>query len=215
MQYLLTENKQIVLGPVFWRHRFIQSELDDLEVEYAVPPIEPNSYLKISDAIEIFPIESITQPAYDPMYEQLVGPSWAFTDVAIGTYTVTSRDLSVVKSDLKGLTASERYKKEVAGVKVTIQEQEVIVDTSRDGRNIFVQKYSMMTDADVVQWKFPSTWLTLTKADLGLVVTEGAAHVESQFIWEQEIVNQIEAAMTVDELKAIVITEPVVAPGVV
>jgi hypothetical protein len=97
---------------------------------------------------------------------------------------------------------------------VTIQGQEVVVDTSRDGRNIFVQKYQMMTDTDVVQWKFPTTWLTLSKADLGLAVTAGAAYVEAQFVWEQSIVNQIEAAVTVDELKAIVIVEPVAPLGV-
>ena len=215
MQYLLVENKETIhLGPLFWRHRFIQSELDDLEVEYAVSPVEPNAYLKITDSLEIFPIESITQPSYDSTYEQLVGPLWAFTDVAIGTYTVTSRELNVVKSVLKGLTAAERYKKEVAGVSVTIQGQEVVVDTSRDGRNIFVQKYQMMADIDVVQWKFPTTWLTLSKAELGLAVAAGAAYVEAQFVWEQRIVNQIEAAVTVDELKAVVIVEPVAPLGI-
>jgi hypothetical protein len=214
MQYLLVENKKTIhLGPVFWRHRFIQSELDDLEVTYTVPPIEPNSYLQINDIMEIFPIESISQPSYDPMYEQLVGPIWTFTDVATGTYSATSKDLSVVKSELKGLAAAERYKKEVAGVNVTVQGQEVLVDTSRDGRNIFVQKYSMMADTDTVQWKFPSTWITLSKADLGLVVTEAAAYIETQFVWEQNIVNQIDNATTVNDLKAIVITAA--APGVV
>jgi hypothetical protein len=215
MQYLLVENKEIIhLGPLFWRHRFIQSELDDLEIEYAVSPVEPNAYLKITDSLEIFPIESITQPSYDSTYEQLVGPLWTFTDVAIGAYTVTSRELNVVKSVLKGFAAAERYKKEVAGVSVTIQGQEVVVDTSRDGRNIFVQKYQLMADTDIVQWKFPTIWLTLSKTDLGLAVTAGATYVEAQFVWEQRIANQIEAAVTVDELKAVVIVEPVAPLGV-
>lgn len=209
MQYLLTENKQTVLGPIFWRHRFIQSELDDLEINFTVPPIEPNSYLKITNSLEIFPIESISQPLYDPTYEQLSGPTWTFTNnVANGSYTVVQKDLSIVKSELKNLAASERYKKEIAGVDTIVQGQNVHVDTSRDGRNIFIQKYFMMADTDTVQWKFPSTWLTLTKADLGLVVAAGATHIESQFVWEQGIVNQIETATTVNELEAIVIVDP-------
>ena len=216
MQYLLVENKQIVhLGPVFWRHRFIQSELDDHEIDFQVPPVEPNAYVKVSDTLEIFPIESIAQPTYDQTYEQLVGPIWSFeNNIAVGSYEVIAKDINTIKSNLKALAAAERYKKEVAGTKATIQGVEVFIDTSRDGRNIFVQKYAMMGDTDVVQWKFPTCWLSMTKTDLGQVVAAGAAYVESQFVWESGIVARIEAATTVDELKAIVIIEPSV-PGVV
>lgn len=215
MQYLLVENKQIVhLGPIFWKHRFIQSELEDLDIVYQVPPVEPNSYLKITDSVEIFPVEPIIQPAYDPTYEQLVGPFWTFTDVATGTYTITARDLSTIKSVLKEQAAAERYKKEVSGVKVVVQDQEVLVDTSREGRSVFVQKYSMMADTDTVQWKFPSTWLTLTKTELGTGISGGAAHIEAQFVWEQNIVSQIDAALSAEGLKAINIIEPTSTPGV-
>lgn len=219
MQYLLVENKEIIhLGPVFWRHRFIQSELEDHEVDFLVPPVEPNAYVKVSDTLEIFPVESIAQPQYDPTYEQLVGPNWSFeNNVAVGSYSVTAKDIATIKSDLKAIVAAERYKKEVAGTKAIIQGAEVFIDTSRDGRNIFVQKYAMMSDTDVVQWKFPTCWLSLTKTELGEVVAAGAAYVESQFVWESSIVAQIEAATSVDELKAIVIVESTenVVPGVV
>ena len=47
--YLLVENRQIVhLGPIPWRHRFIQSELDDLEVDFVVPQSE-QGYIKINE----------------------------------------------------------------------------------------------------------------------------------------------------------------------
>lgn len=219
MQYLIVENKEIIhLGPIFWRHRFIQSELDDLEVDFVVPPVEPNGYLKITDQIEIFPITNLETPNYDPTYEQLTGPFWTFTSTsATGAYTVDVKSLDTIKSDLKATAAAERYKKEVAGTKATIQGKEVFVDTSRDGFNIFVRKYAMMSDTEVVQWKFPDCWLSLTKLDLGEVVAAGAAHVESQFVWEQSIASQIDASTTVDELKAIVIVEPTenVVPGAV
>lgn len=217
MQYLLVENKQtVLLGPIFWRHRFIQSELDDLDIDYTVPPVEPNSYVKISDELEIYPIADLAIPHHDAIFEQLAGPFWNFDNqVATGHYTVLPRDLEAIKNDLRSLAAAERYRKEVAGVQVTVQNTAVTVDTSRDGRNIFVQKYTLMTDADSVQWKFPETWLTLTRSELGAVVAAGAAHVQSQFDWEGAIVDQIAAASTVDELKTIVIVEPVVTPGVV
>ena len=217
MQYLLVENKQtVLLGPIFWRHRFIQTELDDLDIDYTVPPVEPNAYLKITDNIEIYPITELLTPQYDPTFEQLAGPFWNFDNqVATGHYTVVSKELDAVKNELRSLTAAERYRKEVAGVQVTVQDTTVTVDTSRDGRNIFVQKYTLMTDADTVQWKFPETWLTLTRSELGVVVAAGAAHVQSQFDWESAIVTQINSATTVDELQSIVIVEPVNIPGVV
>ena len=216
MQYLLVENKQtILLGPIFWRHRFIQSELDDLDIDYTVPPVEPNAYLKITDNLEVYPIADLLTPQYDSTFEQLAGPFWNFdNNVATGHYTVLPRDLEAIKNDLRSLAAAERYRKEVAGVQVTVQNTAVTVDTSRDGRNIFIQKYTLMTDADSVQWKFPETWLTLTRSELGAVVAAGAAHVQSQFDWESTIVAQIAAANNVDDLRSIVIVEPVVTPGV-
>lgn len=217
MQYLLVENKQtVLLGPIFWRHRFIQSELDDLDITYTVPPVEPNSYLKFTDELEIYPIADLAIPQHDAIFEQLAGPFWNFDNqVATGHYTVLPRDLEAIKNDLRALAAAERYRKEVAGVQVTVQNTTVTVDTSRDGRNIFVQKYTLMADTDTVQWKFPETWLTLTRSELGVVVAAGAAHVQNQFDWESTIVAQITTAATVDDLRSIVVVEPVNIPGVV
>ena len=216
MQYLLVENKQtVLLGPIFWRHRFIQSEIDDLDIDYTVPPVEPNSYVKISDELEVYPISDLLTPQYDPTFEQMAGPFWNFDNqVATGYYTVVPKELEAIKNDLRSLAASERYRKEVAGVQVTVQNTTVTVDTSREGRNIFVQKYTLMADTDTVQWKFPETWLTLTRSELGTVVSASATHFQRQFDWESSIVAQIASAVDADELKSIVIVEPVVIPGV-
>jgi hypothetical protein len=217
MQYLLVENKQtVLLGPIFWRHRFIQNELDDLDIDYTVPPVEPNAYLKITDNIEVYPIAAITSDPIDTRFEQLAGPFWNFDNqIATGHYTTAPKSLDTIKSEFLQLTANERYRKEIAGAQVTVQDTVVTVDTSRDGRNIFVQKYTLMSDTDTVQWKFPETWLTLTRSELGTVVAAGAAHIQSQFDWESAIAAQITSAATVDDLRSIVIVEPAVTPGVV
>lgn len=208
MQYILVENKQIVhLGPIFWRHRFIQSELEDLDVDYIVSPTDPEGYVKINDSFEIYPVELET-PSYDSTYQQLAGPFWTFeNNIASGTYTVVDRELDVIKNDLKALTASERYKKEIAGVKVTVQNTEVTVDTARGSRDIFVQKFGLMVEGDTVNWKFPEAWLLLTKNDLGTIVAAGASHVQASFDWEARIVVEIDTAETIDALKNIVIVE--------
>ena len=67
-----------------------------------------------------------------------------------------------------------------------------------------------MGDTDTVVWKFPETWLTLTKAELSSVVIAGAAYIQAQFDWEKSVADSIDAAATVDDLKAITIVEPAV-----
>lgn len=217
MQYILVENREtVLLGPTFWKYRFIQSELDDLEVDYTVSPHEPQTYQKVSNNLEIFPIVELTSPAVDNIYQTLSGPFWTYEDiseegsevknfVAKGEYTSIDIDIATVRNTLKTFAASERYKKEVAGTKVTIQNVEVSVSTDRDSKKNF--ESALVAGSESVQWKFPETWLTLSLDDLKSVVAAVNVYVQNQFNWEKGIVDQIDAAQTVEELKAIVIVE--------
>jgi hypothetical protein len=207
MNYVLVQNKQtILLGPIFWRHRFIQSELDDLEIEYVVSPVEPNEYVKINDELEIYPVTGLEVPEHHSDYQQLAGPFWTFTDVAHGIYNVVDRPFDAIKNTLKAQVSAERYRKEIAGIKLTIQDTEVSVATDRDSRNIYTQKLVTMGD-DVVQWKFSEAWLSLNKQELTQMLVDVNSHVQQQFDWESNIINQIDLAETVEQLKEIVIVE--------
>ena len=64
-----------------------------------------------------------------------------------------------------------------------------------------------MGENDVVNWKFPEAWLTLTKSDLGIAVNAGVAHVQAQFNWELAKNEEIDACTTAAELDAVVIIE--------
>jgi hypothetical protein len=64
-----------------------------------------------------------------------------------------------------------------------------------------------MAESDTVNWKFPETWLTLTKTDLSLAVQAGAQYIQSCFDWELNITEQIDLAETKEQLLAIVIIE--------
>jgi hypothetical protein len=62
MNYLLVQNKQmVILGPITWRQRFIQTEINDLiddgelTIDYTVPATE-QGYINIGDGFEIFPV---------------------------------------------------------------------------------------------------------------------------------------------------------------
>jgi hypothetical protein len=51
----------VILGPITWRQRFIQTEINDLiddgelTIDYTVPATE-QGYINIGDGFEIFPV---------------------------------------------------------------------------------------------------------------------------------------------------------------
>ena len=100
--YVLVENRQIIhLGPIPWRHRFIQSELDDLEVTYTVPPVEIG-YIRINDNFEIFPVGEAQGDAGDPKWNDPVGPTWEFVDnVAVPTFGKVDKPLDQIRQMIK------------------------------------------------------------------------------------------------------------------
>lgn len=204
--YLLVENREIIhLGPMEWRQRFFQSELNDMEVEFTVPPVE-QGYLQVNGSLEFIPIASVEVPEAD-MFEELVGPTWTYVNnEAFGVYTKRAGNVEAAKGNMKNMTAARRYERENTPFLYTVQGQQVTVDASRDNRNIFIQKYQLMADNDTVQWKFPEGWLTLTKNELGAIVLAGAAHIQTQFDWEKNICDQIDATSDVTVLKQILDT---------
>ena len=204
MNYILTENKTVLLGPISWKPRFLQSELDDLEVDFKISPIE--GYTKINDELEIFPITSAFIPEHDTNFETLSGPYYTFTDTeASQTYTKINLDIQSIKYNLKSIVTDYRYKIENAGTKIIIQDLEVTIDTARGNRDIFVQKFLLMNNSDTVEWRFPEGWLTLSKAELGSVVSTGNDWIQNSFNVEKLKHDEIDACNTIEELKLIVI----------
>jgi hypothetical protein len=200
--YVITHHHdydEVLLGPVTWNPKYIASVLrSDLDLDYT-PSVTASDESKIPyeiiSNVWVRPVVSVTEPINEKI-QYHVGPYWSYTpSEATATYVATLKDIDVVKGELKTIIASERYKKEISGVKVTIQGQEVSVDTNRGDRDIFVQKYILMGENETVNWKFPEGWLTLTKSELGQIVSAGATHVQMCFDWESAKVAEIDACV--------------------
>ena len=200
--YALVHKGRVLSGPRSWNKAFFEFALRSNKIEFTFIPRNPTEELPyvINADTKILPVEE-ARAEINPMIQYNRGPLWEILeDKAIATYEAVDSDLEPAKNNYKNLLAQKRYEKEVSGAKTTIQGLEVSLDTTRDGRNIFLQKYSLMGDADTVNWKFPEGWLTLTKADLGLAVAAGVAHIQSAFDWEKEISDQIDAETNVLDL---------------
>lgn len=210
MIYILVHNNQVLNGPRAWNYRSFESTIsEDLEMEFKLPMGYTSTDPIIIDGNTRIVSCTMEYAAHNPTIEYLHGPFWNFdNDVAVGTFQVMETPIENVKQYLKQCVTANRWTKEVAGVTVDIQGTTVFVDTSRDGRNIFVQKYILMGDNEVVEWKFPECWLILTKSDLGAVVSAGANHIQTQFTWESTTFTAIDACTTTAELLLIDLGDP-------
>jgi hypothetical protein len=207
--YAVVYKDRVIVGPMNWNRAIFQGALERQKIATQLPRVAPEQLPHIVNPdAKIMMVEEV-RPTMNPRVEYYYGPTWTITDSkAIANYDVVDSPIEAARMNFKTQAADERYRKEIKGVTVDVQGASVTVDTARDARNIFIQKYSLMADGDVVNWKFPEAWLTLTKAELGSVIAAGAAHIQSCFDWEKSISDQIDAATTKAELIAIEIVEP-------
>lgn len=207
--YALVHKNKILVGPKDWDRGFFLAALREKGIKNAIIPRKPQEQLPyaIDEDTKIFKAE-VVKAEINPMVEYHRGPIWTITEeTATANYEAVDTPVEYARGNFKALAASERYKKEIAGTTFEIQGVTVTLDTTREGRNIFIQKYSMMGDLDTVNWKFPEGWLTLNKSELGQVIAAGAAHIQTAFDWEKGISDLIDSAQTKEELLAIEIVE--------
>lgn len=201
--YALIHKDQVLSGPRSWDRAFFTFLLSNNGIHLGKPiprePIDNNPYVIDQDTKIV--IAEIVQNGLNPLVEYYQGPTWELLeDRALAKYDVIDTPVEFAKNNFKDLIANKRYEKEVKGTKTIIQDLEVSLDTSRDGRNVFIQKYSLMNDTETVNWKFPEGWLLLTKSDLGQCVSEGSSYIQSCFDWEKDYTDRIEVATTKEEL---------------
>jgi hypothetical protein len=211
MSYVLVDNGTVINGPRVWNWRSFEGTLqEDLGITFKLPLTKTDQLpIEIAPGVRILWAEYV-YPQHNSKIEYLNGPFWNFdNDIATGTFEVLPIELDFIKATLKQKVAENRWRKEVAGTTATIQNTVVTVDTNRGSRDIFVQKYLLMGENDIVGWKFPEGWMTLTKTDLGIAVATGAAHVEGQFQWEAAKAAEIDACQTAAELDAVDLGYPV------
>jgi hypothetical protein len=204
--YAVIYDNKVLVGPMNWNRGMFQGALEKKGISYELSRTAPNNLpLIIDEHAKIMRVDEI-RPEMNPLLEFYYGPLWDITEeTAIANYEVHDSPIESMRYNLKQLAAQERYNKEVLGTTVIIQDHVVTIDTNRGARDVFVQKYLLMADSDLVNWKFLSTWLTLTKQDLGLIVQVIDQHVQTCFDWEADISNQLDLADTKQALLAVAI----------
>lgn len=208
--YLLIEKTHdgmdfVHAGPMQWRPRLFQSILqDDLEIDFIVPLSNDNGQaIIVNEIARIIPVVDIgIVGEYNPKIHQLVGPKYNFSELSAEMYhIVEDKPIDVVKDALKSIIAANRYRYEVKGITVTIQNKELFVLTTREDRGLYLQAYQL--GKNDVNWKFGGEFLLLSNAELGIIVESIAVHIQSVFDWEHTKIIAIDNCTTVQELDSL------------
>jgi hypothetical protein len=215
MEIALIHNNSLILGPIGFNVRMINSELEELEVEEIVTPqSHTNLPIHFSDNLtHLLPLERNT-PAYDPKYYNLGNFDWEIVtenDIPIKVvlnYPTIEKTLEEVKTLRKQEVSPYRREKENTIITLTINNTEVQVSTSRDERLLLASKLAASPGPH--NYKFYNTWLEITTQELQFIVSEIDKVVQAAFDWEYAKLAEIDACASIDDVYAVVIREPVV-----
>ena len=204
--YALIHNNQIQVGPRQWSWSFFKDYLDEEGLDSsALPRVNPNEPI-ITAEWKIVPVTIASMPAVDAPYEQLAGPFLTINEDSVtGHYSTAPVEMESIKNTLKAKVTANRYNAEIAGVPFTFANgTTVTVLTNREERGTYVDAYNVLADGASIVFKFPNaTFVTMTKEELRQVVDAGAAYIRDVFVWEADKYTEINAATTINELKAI------------
>ena len=212
--YALVNGQELLLGPIGFNVRMINSELEDLELpeRFRVSSSDyQNVPLSITDEVKILPTRN-QHPEFDPKYEYLYGPVHEIkADEVVFNYWKADKTLDQIKAEHKVGVKPERQRRENTKVTVTVNDTEVTVSTDRENRLALASK--LLLGAASYNFKFDNgVWAEVTKEDLQTIVTAIDAKVQEAYDWELAKLQEIDACETGEEVYAVEITPPVANP---
>jgi hypothetical protein len=202
MSYGIVHKNRVVVGPMAWSQKYFTSALKIRhKIDANIPGIEPEILPYVIDNDTKIHRVVENRPELNTMIHYYYGPIWDFSnDIIIANYEVKDISIEVAKDNFRSVLASERYKKEISNTKLTLQNLEITIDTSRERRNVYIQKFLTMNDGEVINWKFSEGWLTVSKEELGIIAKACADYIQDAFNWEKSINEQIDSCLTTEEL---------------
>ena len=211
--YALINGQQLLLGPVAFNYRMINSVLEEeLEVEFRVTSQDyQNVPITFTEDIKILPARNDI-PEYDPRFQSVAQTSHTITDTeVVFGYGVGDKTLEQIKGEYKAGVAPERWNKENTTVTVTINGKEITVSTSRDNRLALVSK--LLSGDGPYNFKFnDGVWEEISKTDLQTILNEIDNVVQAAFDWELAKLAEIDACEDGEAVYAVVIVPPVEKP---
>lgn len=211
--YALIHESQLILGPIGYNYRMINSDLEELEVEGRVSPRDyENVPLQIDEKTYVLPAIQIIQP-YDSRFQGVGNFEWKIikeNEIPVRvemTYEIVDKSLDQIKKEYKTEVSPIRKKKENTNIQLTIDGTAVNVITSKEERLIYLNKLFSYTEP--INFKFTGgMWALLTKADMEYIIQEIDKKVQEAFDWEYQKLQEIDACKTGEEVYNVILVEP-------
>jgi hypothetical protein len=212
MEIALIHNNSLELGPFGANVRYINEELEELEVEERISPQSFSSLpIHFSDGLtHLLPIERVV-PENDPKYHNVGNFTWEIITEdevpvkVVFTYPIIDKTLEEVKNIRKQEVAPARREKENTTITLTLNNTQVEVSTSREERLLLASKLAASPGPH--NFKFQNTWLEITTEELQTIISEIDAVVQAAFDWELAKLQEIDACEAIDDVYAVVIRE--------
>lgn len=198
--YALINGNELLLGPIEFNIRMINSDLEELELDYRVNSQDyQNVPITITDDVRIiFARNNI--PAFDPRTQQIFQTNWEIIEnEVVFNYEARDKPLDQIKDEFKALVPPVRYQKENTIISVNISGDDISISTDRNNRLALVTK---LTSSDgPYNFKFNNgVWKDITKADLQSILSEIDKVVQSAFDWEYQKLQEIDSCSTPEEI---------------
>jgi hypothetical protein len=212
--YALVNGQELLLGPIGFNVRMINSELEDLELpeRYRVSTSDyQNVPLSITNEVKILPARD-QAPSFDPKYEYLYGPVHEIKeDEVVFNYWKADRTLEEIKAQYKLQIKPERQRRENTKITLTVNNTEVTVSTDKENRLALTSK--IVSGEGPFNFKFGGgVWVEVTKEDLQTIISAIDAKVQESYDWEFTKLQEIDACETAKDVYEVEITPPVTNP---
>ena len=208
--FALVNGQELLLGPIGFNIKMINSELEELELPYRVKTSDYTQVpIHFTDEIHILPARNET-PDYDPRFETISQVSHTITDTeVIFNYTKSEKPLEQIKSERKSEVAPIRLQKEITNIFLSVNGTYVEVSTDRQNRLSLVSK--MISKENSSNFKFSNdVWVQITKEDLQYIISQIDLKVQEAFDWEYAKLQEIDACETKEDVYNVILTEPAV-----
>ena len=211
--YALIHDNQLILGPIQYNYRMINSELEDLELEQRVSSRDyENVPIHFDDKTSLIPaVQDI--PSHDSRFQAIGNFEWEIIredDVPVRvqmTHPVIDKTLDQIKAEYKSQVAPIRREKENTIIELEIADTTVTVSTSRDERLSYVSK--LVSSPGPHNFKFgENVWLQITTAELEYIIQQIDLKVQEAFDWELSKIQEINACETGEEVYDVILREP-------
>jgi hypothetical protein len=214
MEIALISNDSLILGPIGFNVRMINSELEGLELEER---ISTSSYTEVpihfsDNSTHILPIEKLVQ-SYDSKYYDIGNLTWNIIKEneipvkVVFEYPLISKSLEEIKEIRKQEVKLIRKQKQNTTINLTIGDTEIQVSTSIEERTSLSNKLSV---ADTpYNYKFNDVWVVITKLELQVILNSIDIVVQGAFDWEFNKTQEIDNCNTIEEVYNVVIQQTI------